>query len=51
MSYKAEDKVTVRKDLVVDKIYGGYAFVSSMEEFKGKIVTIESVDGDHYHIE
>lgn len=51
MRYKVGDKVRVRKDLVVDKNYDGYAFVSSMEEFEGKIVTIESVDGDHYHIE
>ena len=51
MRYKVGDKVRVRKDLVVDKDYGGYDFVSSMEEFEGKIVTIESVDGDHYHIE
>ena len=51
MRYKVGDKVKVRKDLAVDKDYDGYAFVSSMEEFKGKIVTIESVDGDHYHIE
>lgn len=51
MNYKVGDKVKVRKDLVVDKNYGGYDFVSNMEEFEGKIVTIESVDGDHYHIE
>ena len=51
MNYKVGDKVKVRKDLVVDKDYGGYDFVSSMEKFKGEIVTIESVDGNHYHIE
>lgn len=51
MRYKAGDKVRVRKDLVVGKNYGGYDFVSSMEKFEGKIVTIESVDDDHYHIE
>ena len=51
MRYKVGDKVRVRKDLVVGKNYGGYIFARSMEEFKGEIVTIESVDGDHYHIE
>ena len=51
MRYKVGDKVKVRKDLVADKDYGGYDFVSSMEKFKGEIVTIESVDGNHYNIE
>ena len=51
MRYKVGDKVRVRKDLVVDKYYGGYDFVRSMEKFKGEIVTIESVAGNHYHIE
>ena len=50
MRYKVGDKVKVRKDLVVGKSYGGYAFTRSMEEFKGKIVTIESVDCDCYFI-
>ena len=51
MRYKVGDKVRVRKDLVVGKSYGGYVFTRSMEEFKGEIVTIESVDGNHYYIE
>lgn len=51
MRYKAGDKVRIRQDLVVDKDYGGYDFVRSMEKFKGEIVTIESVAGNHYHIE
>ena len=50
MRYKVGDKVRVRKDLAVGKNYGGYVFARSMEEFKGKIVTIESVDCDCYFI-
>lgn len=50
MRYEVGDKVRVRKDLVVDKAYDGYVFARSMEEFKGKIVTIESVDCDCYFI-
>ena len=51
MRYKAGDKVRVRQDLAVGKNYGGDIFARSMEEFKGKIVTMGSVDGNHYHIE
>lgn len=51
MRYKAGDKVRVRQDLVVGENYGGYFFSISMEEFKGKILTIENVDCDCYFIE
>ena len=50
MRYKVGDKVKVRKDLVVDKDYGGVDFIDDMVQFKGKIVTIESVDCDCYFI-
>ena len=50
MRYKVGDKVIVRKDLAVGKNYGGDAFVSSMEEFEGKIVTIEEVFSSTYQI-
>ena len=50
MNFKVGDKVRVRKDLVVDKDYGGYDFVSSTEKFKGKIVTIEKVFSNAYFI-
>lgn len=41
--YKAGDKVIVREDLVVNRLYGIDEFVSSMEKFKGKTVTISRV--------
>lgn len=44
MKYKVGDKVRVRSDLEVNKNYGSHAFVSVMEKFKSKIVTIERVD-------
>lgn len=39
--YKVGDKVVVRNDLVLDKWYGRYFWTTSMDKFKGKIVTIE----------
>lgn len=46
MKYKVGDKVRVRKDLVVDESYGDLTFMDSMEQHKGQVVTIESVDSD-----
>ena len=46
MKYKVGDKVRVREDLVVDKIYGEDCFVSGMVAMKGKEVTIDAVHDD-----
>ena len=51
MKFKVGDKVRVRKDLVLNHTYGNYFFVSIMEKFKGKIVTIISVCNNRYEIE
>ena len=51
MKYKVGDKVKVREDLEVDKRYGTEEFIEEMEEYKGKIVTIDTVNEDDYYIE
>lgn len=51
MKFKVGDKVRVRGDLVLNHTYGNYFFVSIMEKFKGKIVTIISVCNNRYEIE
>lgn len=51
MNYKVGDKVRVRKDLVVDRDYGGVDFIDDMVQFKGKIVTIKRADIKFYCIE
>ena len=45
MKYKVGDKVRVREDLEVHKLYGREAFASQMAPLKGKIVTINKVVG------
>lgn len=54
MRFKVGDKVRVREDLVIHKAYGSAIFVDCMDEFKGKIVTIDesfsSKNGDRYRI-
>lgn len=40
MRYKSGDKVKVRSDLVVGRDYEGYAFLSEMEKYKGKILFV-----------
>lgn len=45
--YKVGDKVRVRKDLVHGKVYGGQTFY--MDDWKGKIVTISSVNSNGYY--
>lgn len=42
--YKVGDKVVLKKDLVEEETYGNERFVWGMHTFKGKIVTIKSVD-------
>ena len=41
--YNVGDKVTVRSDLVLDKLYGEDYFIERMNEFSGQEVTIASV--------
>ena len=51
MKYKVGDKVRVRIDLVVGRIYGAETFVSDMENLKGKQVTIKGFYDNKYLIE
>ena len=53
MKYKVGDKVRVRKDLKVDKVYKGYVFfVPEMKKYLGKTVTISGFAGNYgYFIE
>ena len=51
MKYKVGDKVRVRTDLIVDKIYGAEKFISLMCEFKGRICTIKEFCGKCYLLE
>ncbi|MBU5487007.1 hypothetical protein KQI77_02360 [Clostridium sp. MSJ-8] len=51
MKYKVGDKVKVREDLEVDKKYGNKDFIDLMEQYKGKIVTIASIESNYYVIE
>lgn len=44
MKYKVGDKVRIRKDLIVDEIYGNESFVTGMKGMCGKVVTIDSVN-------
>lgn len=41
--FKVGDKVKLRDDLNVDEEYGGLSFVSYMNEFKGKELTIDCI--------
>ncbi|KKL03504.1 hypothetical protein LCGC14_2625480 [marine sediment metagenome] len=53
MKYKKGDKVKVRSDLEVDKVYGESRYSSPMGQHKGEIVTISEVQPaiNTYHIE
>lgn len=55
MKYKVGDKVRVRKDLELGKMYGSNAFcntfTSNMIPVLGKVVTIQSCLNDAYGIE
>lgn len=41
--FKVGDKIRVREDLEVGKVYGGVNFISLMREFLGKEATITDV--------
>ena len=51
MKYKVGDKVKVREDLEIGKVYCGQTFVVQMKQYKGQIVTIKVVNNDGYYIE
>lgn len=51
MKHKVGDIVKVREDLKVGKDDGDVFVTIDMAEFAGKLVTIDSVDGEYYHIE
>ena len=50
MKFKIGDKVRVRDDLEVGQVYDGCEFVIEMEEFRGKIMTIEKAYCSSYHL-
>jgi hypothetical protein len=51
MKYEIGDIVKVREDLKVGKDNGDVYVTVDMAEFAGKLVTIDSIDGEYYHIE
>ena len=50
MHVKVGDKVSVRKDLEVDKRYGSHVFVDGMQKYCGKVMEVESVWNDEYYL-
>lgn len=50
MKYKVGDKIKVRSDLKVGKMYGAHQFVPAMVEYVGKTMTIKEVTGNDYHL-
>jgi hypothetical protein len=44
--YKVGDKVKIREDLINGEEYGGIDYVSDMDKWKGKVVTISFADND-----
>lgn len=44
--YKVGDKVKIREDLVGDEEYGDIDYISDMDKWKGKVVTISFADND-----
>lgn len=47
MKYKVGDKVKIREDLVADEEYGEIDYISDMDKWKGKVVTISFADNDN----
>lgn len=50
MKYKVGDKVKIKKDLDIDKMYGGWDCSEDMIQYGGKIATIVKCYDDSYHI-
>ena len=51
MKYKVGDKVKVRSDLKVGKIYGNQIFVKEMKKYRGRDATILEEHSNFYNIE
>lgn len=51
MKYKVGDKVRVRSDLKVGKIYGNQIFVKEMKKYRGRDATILEEHSNFYNIE
>lgn len=51
MKFKVGDKVRVREDLEINKMYGNYGFIKEMAHLKGEITTIKEVLKRGYRIE
>lgn len=51
MKFKVGDKVRVREDLEINKMYGTYELIKEMAHLKGEIVTIKEVLKSGYRIE
>ena len=49
MKYKVGDKVRVRKDLIIDNVYGKHIFVVGMKPYVGKTMTISRVNKHSYY--
>lgn len=48
MKYKVGDKVRVRADLDVNKMYGGQDFIDDMVKYCGEVMEIEEVGRNDY---
>lgn len=48
MKYSVGQKVRVKENLNIGKIYDGYAFSYQMERYEGKIYKISDTNVDHY---
>ena len=44
VKFKVGDKVVVKKQLISGVDYGGFPFVDSMKEYRGKVVTIHEIN-------
>lgn len=51
MKFKVGDKVRVRTDLKIDKMYGGWFYVAEMDKLKDRAITIKKCYIDSYLIE
>lgn len=51
MKYKVGDKVKIRSDLRVNKMYGGAVLVEDMVEYMGKTMTVKEVYKEAYSLE
>lgn len=51
MKYKVGDKVRIRKDLQVGKMYGGLNINEQKAEFLGKTATVKIYWGNEYSLD